>query len=329
MAEIPNGTRAADLNPYVTPRKAVNWVGAGFSLALVAGACLWSYQIMVRDVSGVPIVRALEGPMREKPKTPGGRPAENQGLAVNRVAADGVAAKPADRLVLAPPPIALTATDEALTQAKVPVFEIEKLDAPLATPDAGEIIASMPSDGNDALSVEELAERLAAGVTPLSETPKSKIPSVEKSIKEIEATKQPTSLARDVIEGGLKKSLRPVVRPASLATNEAERLEFSSLSQPIDAVPKAIDASDIPPGTRMVQLGAFASPEIAAAEWDQLNAKFGDYLGDKSRVIQKATSGGKVFYRLRATGFVDVSDTRRLCSALKAESAECIPVTTR
>lgn len=72
MAEIPNGTRAADLNPYVTPRKAVNWVGAGFSLALVAGACLWSYKIMVRDVSGVPIVRALEGPMREKPKTPGG-----------------------------------------------------------------------------------------------------------------------------------------------------------------------------------------------------------------------------------------------------------------
>ena len=90
-----------------------------------------------------------------------------------------------------------------------------------------------------------------------------------------------------------------------------------------------MDAADVPPGTRLVQLGAFGSAEIAQQEWDKMQARFGDYLGDKTRVIQKATSGGRVFYRLRAMGFADLSDARRLCSALKAENAECIPVIAR
>ncbi len=46
-------------------------------------------------------------------------------------------------------------------------------------------------------------------------------------------------------------------------------------------------------------------------------------------MIQKAESGGRTFYRLRAMGFADLSDARRFCSALVAGNADCIPVTTR
>jgi hypothetical protein len=45
--------------------------------------------------------------------------------------------------------------------------------------------------------------------------------------------------------------------------------------------------------------------------------------------VQKASSGGRVFYRLRAMGFDDLGDARRFCSALVAENADCIPVVTR
>ncbi len=44
--------------------------------------------------------------------------------------------------------------------------------------------------------------------------------------------------------------------------------------------------------------------------------------------IQKAESGGKVFYRLRAFGFDDLSDARQFCSAVNDKVA-CIPVVTR
>ncbi|WP_457646172.1 SPOR domain-containing protein, partial [Profundibacter sp.] len=85
----------------------------------------------------------------------------------------------------------------------------------------------------------------------------------------------------------------------------------------------------IPAGTRLAQLGAFESPEIAKQEWDRLYSRFTDYLQGKSRVIQKAESGGRTFYRLRAMGFDDLSDARRFCSALLAENAACIPVKVR
>jgi hypothetical protein len=85
----------------------VNWAGALMSVGLVVGMSVWAVQLLMRDVSGVPVIEALEGPMREPPADPGGTQAPHQGLAVNRIA-EGEEAQPVpDRLVLAPPPIEL------------------------------------------------------------------------------------------------------------------------------------------------------------------------------------------------------------------------------
>ncbi|WP_197917897.1 SPOR domain-containing protein [Thiosulfatihalobacter marinus] len=330
MAEIPLGMRGADAAPTQNTGKVVTWAGAVLSLALVAGTGVWGYKLLVRDVSGVPVVRALEGPMRKKPDNPGGEPAENQGLAVNKVAADGSAEKPADRLVLAPPPIQLSERDAVVEATRAPVLETEKLEkpAPRSKPDA--IKAPPALKSGEALTVEELAAQLAAGAAPLSESGPADTPPVKTRVAALTPESEPAKASpKPVIKGGMKRSLRPVPRPATLAAPQAEQVQLASATPAIEAAPKAVDAADIPVGTRMVQLGAFASPEIAAAEWDKLSTRFSDYLGEKTRVIQKASSGGKVFYRLRAMGFADVSDARRLCSALKAENADCIPVTTR
>jgi hypothetical protein len=82
-------------------------VGALISVALVAGVVWWGYNLAVRDVSGVPVVRALEGPMRVAPADPGGMQAAHQGLAVNAVASEGLFGTAADHVVLAPAPLDL------------------------------------------------------------------------------------------------------------------------------------------------------------------------------------------------------------------------------
>ena len=39
-----------------------NLAGAAVSMLLIVGVGIWGYKLLVRDVSGVPVVRAAEGP---------------------------------------------------------------------------------------------------------------------------------------------------------------------------------------------------------------------------------------------------------------------------
>ncbi len=309
MAELPmNGSQQA-----VDPRKAAgamaNWAGAAVSLALILGAGVWGYKLLVRDVTGVPVVRAIEGPMREQPVDPGGSQAAHQGLAVNSVAAQGTAAAPADRFVLAPPPIELTGDDAPVSLAAVNASEVpsQAIEAPAEVAAAPEpITAPKPLESGD---IQGLVDQLVASADPL-------VPLENKPA----AQPKPA-----IVKGGIGKSLRPKVRPAGLK----QRTLQLAAATPVAAAPTEVSPDAIPAGTRLVQLGAYPSADVARSEWTKLQAKFGDYLGDKQRVVQKATSGGRTFYRLRAQGFADLSDARRLCSALKAENADCIPVVTR
>ncbi len=95
-----------------------NWLGAIVSVFLVVGLVFWGYQITMRDVTEVPVVRALEGPLRVQPDDPGGEIAAHQGLAVNTVQSDGTVGTPADQVVLAPPPIILSDEDLALADLR-------------------------------------------------------------------------------------------------------------------------------------------------------------------------------------------------------------------
>ena len=85
MAQMRDEAYRADMPGTALPPQSatiLNWIGAALSLALLIGVCAWGYRLMVRDVSGVPVVQALAGPMRISPDDPGGRRAAHQGLAV-------------------------------------------------------------------------------------------------------------------------------------------------------------------------------------------------------------------------------------------------------
>lgn len=295
-----------------------NILGAALSLGLLVGVGVWGYKLLLRDVSGVPVVRAAEGPMRVQPENPGGQQAQNQGLSVNNVAAVGMAAAPADRLVLAPSPMDLTEEDAAPPEAKAAAVK------PVIAPDLAAVLADEPQTAEEETiqlaAVEQLAARLAEDVTPLT----GLAPSPDAAPAEGEDEDAEAAAARPEVEGGLKRSLRPRVRPAALNTDVRAEAIAEAVAGVQDVAPETI-----PVGTRLAQLGAYDSAEIARSEWDRLNGRFSEYLESKTRVVQKAASGGRTFYRLRAMGFADLSDARRFCSALVAENAECIPVVTR
>ncbi|WP_135505667.1 SPOR domain-containing protein [Roseovarius aestuariivivens] len=313
-------------------QKLTNMAGAAVSLALIVGIGVWGYKILVRDVSGVPVVKAAEGPIRVQPEDPGGQKALHQGFAVNDVAAKGTASKPADRLVLAPEPLDLTLEDQPITQIEQvsspePTQSAEDLIPSEASPqaEANEPVPSSPEDDTRLAALQLLADQLSEGVPPIQASPELTAEQEEPALTQPNAAVVPEpEPAIAVTEPGLARSLRPKARPARIASvEEAVAQAVAARAEP------PVDPEKIPSGTRLAQLGAYESAAVAEKEWERLSGRFDEYLADKTRVIQKAQSGGRTFYRLRAMGFADLSDARRFCSALVAEKAECIPVVTR
>jgi hypothetical protein len=320
-----------------------NLTGAALSVALIVGVTVWGYRLVMRDVNGIPVVRAMEGPMRIQPETPGGSTAENIGLAVNEVAATGTAAPPPDRIVLAPRPVALD--DEDLATAELmAVAQIFPMPQPSAAPlaaDAPQLAdgsaAAGPAGENGAPSDSLTGEARIETVAMSRAEPDSMASMVDQILAQVlkdeaapsDAALTEASITVPRVEGGISQSLRPQARPATMVRQAA--LKSAALATPAAAAVAVLDVDpdSIPAGTRLVQLGAYDSPEVAKREWDRIAARFGDYLEGKSRVIQLAESGGRNFYRLRAMGFADINDARRFCSALVAERAECIPVSAK
>ncbi|MGB3279097.1 MAG: SPOR domain-containing protein [Pseudorhodobacter sp.] len=286
--------------------------GAVTSVALMLGMGYWGYRLAVRDMTGIPVVRALEGPMRIAPEDPGGVIADNQGLSVNDIAADGGISAPADRLILAPAPVGLIegdATGTAIAMvapvsgraANMPGLAIAPM--PEGEAEAQEPVQTVSLNGKT--DITALVESLTEGAVPLS--------------GEIDITLNSAPEASySLPKGALAMSPRPRARPAGTVTMAAAA-----------AATTEITGENLASGTRLVQLGAFDSEDIARKEWERLAGKFSDLLIDKTRIVQSAKSGGRTFYRLRAMGFQDEADSRRFCSALVAESAACIPVAVR
>lgn len=273
--------------------------GAVCSAALVVGLAVWGYKLAVRDVNGVPVVRAMEGPMRIAPENPGGEVTDHQGLAVNTVAALGVAAPPPDRLVLAPRPLELDAEDMAGLSAGATA--------------AAATSAPMVERPQDIVALPPASE--SAPVENLGPDPDAVAQALAEALAETEVV--PVAEARAVI--------RPRPRPGAAV---AVGVSADPAANAPVALPE-IDPATIPAGTRLVQLGAFDTPELARSEWVKLAAQFGDLMAGKSLVVQAAESGGRNFFRLRAHGFTTETEARGFCSTLLEDNASCIPVEQR
>jgi hypothetical protein len=277
------------------------WIGAVLSLSLLAGAIGWSYKLVVRDINQIPIVRAQLGPLRVAPDNPGGLTAANQGLSVTQLA---VNEKPllSDEINLAPAAEILNEETSASL-----LREVDKLNQIDETYEFKEINAenTISLDGSSGAMKGETASKT-----------ESLVAQVAFSQKKVEI-ENAVSLALSITSefDPSLTSLRPKTRPRSVQQNR----ELIVSKEPM---------SKLPIGSAIVQLGAFDSKSLAESEWRRFEKLLGSILAPKQMIIQKAESGGKIFYRLRASGFNDISDARQFCTAI-SDKVACIPVVTR
>lgn len=277
------------------------WIGAVLSLSLLAGAIGWSYKLVVRDINQIPIVRAQLGPLRVAPDNPGGLTAANLGLSVTQLA---VNEKPllSDEINLAPAAEILNEETSASL-----LREVDKLNQIDETYEIKEINAenTISLDGSSGAMKGETASKT-----------ESLVAQVAFSQKKVEI-ENAVSLALSITSefDPSLTSLRPKTRPRSVQQNR----ELIVSKEPM---------SKLPIGSAIVQLGAFDSKSLAESEWRRFEKLLGSILAPKQMIIQKAESGGKIFYRLRASGFNDISDARQFCTAI-SDKVACIPVVTR
>lgn len=290
------GYRAADAGQRFG--RVINLGGAALSVLLIVGGGVWAYQLAMRDVAGIPVIRALGGPLRIAPANPGGEEAMHQGLSVNAVAAAGTALPLPESLMLAPKSADLAEEDIAGLQ---PLEATGAEDAPL------EVVAMAPAA---LLEAEALPEVL----------PETQEDAVAAALAEALGEDLGTDMA--ALSGDVMASPRPRSRSAGTAP------AYDGMVQ-VSAPAVEVDPATIAVGTSLVQLGAFDDQETARAEWAKLSGRYGNLLADKAMVLQSAQSGGRTFYRLRAHGFASEDDARRFCTAMLAENATCIPVAQR
>lgn len=292
------------------------WGGAAVSLALIVGLGIWGYNLMARDVSGVPVIRDMSGAARSVPDNPGGQLAMHQGLSVNSVTADGSASAPADTLMLAPRPMALMDEDRPMGDTVTIVSSYQPDNAytqtpePVSTPLAQQVIVSDPLElsGVETVAADASLAIVETGVFARSPMPKAR----------------PAQVAALTLP-----SANSVAALAQASVTDASLNDVAGDILAALGSEGEMPTSQVPVGAPLVQFGAFQNEDIARAEWDRLSSKFEALMDGKTRVIEKAESGGKTFYRLRALGFTDTADSNRFCAALTARNAACVPARQR
>ena len=287
------------------PNMIFYWTGAALSFFLLVGAIGWSYQLIVRDINQIPVVRAQLGPLRVAPDDPGGLTAANQGLSVTQLA---VNEKPllSNEIHLAPAAeilnsehLALQVTEDVKSNIDDGAFEIKEVNA------------------ENSINLKEVSNEIKVDTGSKKEVVLSKVAFSQKKIEIENAVSLALSITDDPVDS--LTLLRPKLRPMISRRNNKITGDQVVNNEPI---------SNLPIGSAVVQLGAFENKNLAKSEWQRFEKLLGSILFSKKMIVQKAESGGKIFYRLRASGFDDISDARQFCSAI-SDRVACIPVVTR
>ena len=287
------------------PNMIVYWTGAALSLSLLAGAINWSYKLIVRDINRIPIVRAQEGPLRVAPIDPGGLTAANQGLSVTQLA---VNEQPllSDEIYLAP-------AAEILNKENLET----KIDEDHILNNNDEKLELKEVNAENNINLKVLSDQVDINTGPENKLVLSEAVFSQKKLD----IQNAVSLALSITDNSdvFPVSLRPKIRPIGFYQDSSESFDKSVSN---------VQISQLPVGSVVVQLGAFDNKSLAEIEWKRLGSLLGSILITKQMIIQKAESGGKIFFRLRASGFDDISEARQFCTAINDKVA-CIPVVTR
>lgn len=342
------------------PPTPIAWLMGLTTCALTVGIIYWGVQLAQRDPTSLPVIRAPEGVARVEPSKPGGLKSEFDTLAVNQLQS-GETPEESNIIALAPASIGLSEEDipalielenDAVAPVRVEIAEIdgEQIPEPVET----EVASTAKDDASEAevmmpVSAEEVEAALAEALR-LAEEAVSGTPETESAeLQENEAQEVEIDLA-GLILAEIKEGLEDTdVEDASVETENTEEEAVAVVEEdaatPSEAIEEVLDAAQptsanettvggtevasVEAGTRLIQLGAFGSRDIARDMWKTLQTRNADLLAGRSYFIQPVESGGKTLFRLRVLGFETTADARNMCAALTDRKTPCIAVIQR
>jgi hypothetical protein len=291
----------------------LNWLMAGGSFAVLAGMIYWGMQLVERDPSLVPVIKAMEGPARTAPENPGGEIAGHLGLAVNKIQTGTGVSDEAESVTLAPEQHFLTKDEQAA--------ELSKLTPTLRPKPTSLRVIDKDQPKEPAPEVAALNE-----IAPAD--PPEIVDATEDEIKAaIEEAMKLANLGLDEIP-----SMIPKLRPNNLKGIPKDKIAKPTVASPTTPSTDPAFAnrvSEVEVGSKVVQLGAYDSEELALAEWKKLMGKHSDFLAQKKLLVQPVDSGGRQLFRLRAAGFDGRDEAKGFCTALSARGVDCFALTAR
>lgn len=303
---------------------------AALSAGLVVGLGVWGYKLAMRQMHGIPRIAAPAGPARVAPDNPGGELALHQGLAVNAIAAVGTAAATADQLTLAPKPADLAADDTAsdkLQAAGASSLALPQTDAAppnrAVVPDAM-AAALKPLPG-------QLSEPLPDNLSDPVDDPDQGVAGTDAAVAAALGIEFAAPDALDAAPATAGDEAQIAANVPGVAVSVIPALRAPRRIPAVAVQPEAvdIDADSLKSGTILAQIGSYETELLARQAWDAAASQFGPLMAGKARVIQQATSsGGRVFYRLRVSGFDSRDDARRFCAAFRS-GGQCVAALVR
>lgn len=152
-------------------------------------------------------------------------------------------------------------------------------------------------------------------VLPAGEEPMEKSKAIDAAIEQKSASVKEAPLEVKKIEAVGVNDKKPV---APVVTKIAETKKSEK-----PTAEKSVEKAPVKSGGAKVQLGAYGSEKEAKETWEKLQKKI-SALSEHSPIIVRADVKGKIFYRLRVTGFADKNAAKSFCNTVSAKGQACI-----
>ena len=145
-------------------------------------------------------------------------------------------------------------------------------------------------------------------------------------LKETEEDKQLTDDSNKLSALALDRSRKPWAREMLNSKNTEKVLEIAEVEiAEVEIAEVEITEAKIKRGTNLVQLGSYSTRKEAQEAWASFLKRNGTIFKNKKRSIQKFDSSRYPF-RLRASGFTTLDDSRDFCILLRGLIPTCLPM---
>ena len=145
-------------------------------------------------------------------------------------------------------------------------------------------------------------------------------------LKETEEDKQLTDDSNKLSALALDRSRKPWAREMLNSKNTEKALEIAEVEIAEVVITEVeITEAKIKRGTNLIQLGSYSTRKEAQEAWASFLKRNGTIFKNKKRSIQKFDSSRYPF-RLRASGFTTLDDSRDFCILLRGLIPTCLPM---